>query len=98
MRTNSDNTVFLVLDGFGTLGRAYVETDERDANKETVVDNMISGQYTCPLRVVAFNVAEGWARDVSKDIAHAVMAKTQSEGRQPSESARDFIEMFEIAA
>jgi hypothetical protein len=98
MRTKSDNTVFLVLDGFGKLGRAYVETDERDANKETIVDNMITGQYTSPLRVVAFNVAEGWARDVSKEIALAVIEKAHSEGRHPSESAIDFLKMFEIAA
>jgi hypothetical protein len=57
MRTKSDDTVFLVLDGFGTLGRADVETD---ANKETVIDNMITGQYTSSLRVVAFNLADGW--------------------------------------
>ena len=32
----------------------------------------MGGQYSCPLRVVAFNAAEGWARDVTEDIAWAV--------------------------
>lgn len=98
MRSKSDNTVFLVLDGFGKLGRAYVETDEHDANKETVIDNMITGQYTAPLRVVAFNVAEGWARDASKEIALATIERAHREGREPSESAKSFVELFEAAA
>jgi hypothetical protein len=63
-----------------------------------VIDNMITGQYTSPLRVVAFNLADGWARDVSRDIARAVIEKAQSDGRQPSESARGFLELFEEAA
>ena len=39
------------------------------ADMKTVVADMLSGQYRHPLRVVAFNTAEGWARDVSADIA-----------------------------
>jgi hypothetical protein len=38
------------------------------------------------------------ARDVSKDIARAVIEKAHSEGRRPNESAREFLEMFDIAA
>ena len=30
----SSETVYLVLDGFGRLGRAYVETDERETKME----------------------------------------------------------------
>ena len=35
-----------------------------------------SGQeYSHPVRVVAFNTAEGWSRDVTEDIARAVLVK-----------------------
>ena len=34
---------------------------------------MLSGQYTKPVRVVAFNIAEGWSRDVSENIAWEVI-------------------------
>jgi hypothetical protein len=59
----TDNvTVHIVLNDFGKLGRAYVETDEAEADERTVVEDILSGQYSHPIRVVAFNTAEGWAR------------------------------------
>jgi hypothetical protein len=61
-----DGTVYLVLDDFGELGRAYRETDAAQADPKTVVADLLSGQYRHPLRVLAFNTAEGWARDVSQ--------------------------------
>ena len=32
-------TVHIVLDDFGSLGRAFVETDEADADEKTIVEN-----------------------------------------------------------
>jgi hypothetical protein len=55
---NSDVTVHIVLNDFGHLGRAYVETDEAEADEATIVENILSGQHSRPLRVVAFNTAE----------------------------------------
>jgi hypothetical protein len=63
----------LVLNDFGKLGRAYLETDEDQANLETVISNLLQGQYRLPKRVVAFNTSEGWARDVSEDVALEVV-------------------------
>ena len=65
--TNRD--VYLVLDDFGRLGRAWRETDEAGANRTTLVLNLLDGQYEDPVRIVAFNTAEGWSRDVTVDIA-----------------------------
>jgi len=60
-----DVTVYLVVNDFGEFGRAFVETDIAEADRETVIRNFVSGQYSNALRVVAFNTAEGWSRDVS---------------------------------
>ena len=46
-----DVTVYLVLNDFGSLGRAYVETDEAHANDATIVENILSSLYSQPLRV-----------------------------------------------
>lgn len=54
-----DVTVYLVLDDFGKIGRAYREADEEASDVETVIKGMLSGQYTKPMRVVAFNTAKG---------------------------------------
>jgi hypothetical protein len=56
-----------------TDGRAYVETDEAEADEWTVVSNIMDGQYSNPARVVAFNIAEGWSCDVTESIAHVCL-------------------------
>jgi hypothetical protein len=68
----NDVTAYIVVEDFGDLGRAFRETDLADANFDTMVRNIISGEYRNPLRVVAFNTVEGWSRDVSEDIANEV--------------------------
>ena len=60
---------YIVLDDFGSLGRAWRETDEAGANRAALIRNLLDGQYENPVRVVAFNTTEGWSRDVTVDIA-----------------------------
>ena len=86
-----DVTVYIVLNDFGPLGSAYVETDEAEADKATIVENILSGQYSHPVRVVALNTAEGWARDVTEDIARAVLSKANSEHRSIGIAAQEFL-------
>jgi hypothetical protein len=90
-RHANDVTVHIVLDDFSSLGRAY-ETDEADADEKTIIENFVAGQYSNPLRVVAFNIAEGWARDVSEDIAHTVLSRARSEQRPLGTAAQEFVE------
>jgi hypothetical protein len=61
----ADQTVYLVVDDFGRKGRAYREADVEAADLETVIVDLFGGQYNNPIRVVAFNTAEGWSQDVS---------------------------------
>ena len=85
-------TVYIVLNDFGPLGRAYVETDETEADEAAIVENILKGEYSRPLRVVAFNTAEGWARDVTEDIARAALSKAQSERLPIAKVAQEFLE------
>jgi hypothetical protein len=64
-----DVTVYLVVNDFGSLDHAFVETDIAEADREAVIRNFLSGQYSNAFRVVAFDTGEGWSRDVSEDIA-----------------------------
>jgi hypothetical protein len=83
--------VNIVLNDFGELGRAFVETDELEADEWTLVSKIISGEYSNPIRLVAFNIAEGWSRDVTEDIARALLEREAREG-DLSESAKKFVE------
>ena len=65
-----NQATYLVLDEFGgRIGRAWCETDEDTTDRETLIFNLLSGEYKNPVRIVAFNSAQGWCRDVTVDIA-----------------------------
>jgi hypothetical protein len=64
-----ERDVYLVLDDFGSLGRVWRETDEAGTNRTWMIRSLLEGQYANPVRIVAFNTAEGWSRDVTLDIA-----------------------------
>jgi hypothetical protein len=68
-RHDGHQDIYIVLDDFGSLGRAWRETDEAGANRAALIRNLLDGQYENPVRVVAFNTTEGWSRDVTVDIA-----------------------------
>jgi hypothetical protein len=57
----ADQTVYLVVDRFGALGTAYRETDVVRTDLETTITDLMSGRFSDPVRVVAFNTAERWA-------------------------------------
>lgn len=65
--------VYIVLDDFGKLGRVYRETDETAADAETVIRDLLRGEYHRPVRVIAFNTDEGWSIDASREVAAAVV-------------------------
>jgi hypothetical protein len=93
-----DLTVYLVVNDFGKFGKAYVETDIAEADREAIIRNFISGQYGNALRVVAFNTAEGWwSRDVSEDIANEVLECAFDADDNLSENTKRFIDRHVIA-
>ena len=67
--TASPDSVYLVADDFGQIGRAWREADYEATDLETVIQDLLSGQYNNPIRVVAFNTEERWSEDVSADVA-----------------------------
>jgi hypothetical protein len=86
-----DATIHLVLDDFAKLGRAYLETDESQADRETVVHNLLVGEYRSPIKVIAFNTSELWSRDVSEDIAREVVNRAIASGSRLPESTHQFV-------
>ena len=63
-----DQNVYLVIDDFGRNGRVYREADVETTDLETVILDMLEGQYKSPVRVVAFNTAEKWSQDVAREL------------------------------
>jgi hypothetical protein len=88
---NAD-VVYMVLDDLGgRLGRTWRETDEDDTDRETLIRDLLDGQYSSPAWIVAFNAAEGWSRDVTQDIANELWERCA--GEVPI-SLQDFLDRY----
>jgi hypothetical protein len=87
-----DVDVYLVLDDFGRIGRAYRETDEEEADKGSIIRGIIEGEYNSPVRIVAFNTSEGWSRDVTEDVAREIKDHADRTGEELSQGVKDFLE------
>jgi hypothetical protein len=88
-----DQEVYLVLDDFGSgLGRAWREADVEHTDLETVITDLLDRQYNNPVRIIAFNVPEGWARDVSEDVADGLRERCADHRRELPFSVQDFVE------
>jgi hypothetical protein len=93
--SDNDQTVYLVAEDFGKLGRAWREADYEATDLETVIEDLLSGQYNNPIRVVAFDTAERWSEDVSQDVAHELRRRCDLQLRDVPSSIQDFVERHE---
>jgi hypothetical protein len=90
-----DQTVYLVLEDFGHLGRAWRETDADTADLETTIMELLQGQYDAPIRVVAFNTAAQWSQDVSVGIAGELRRRCDLQMRELPTDIQEFVEDHE---
>src|SRR6476660_7837284 len=89
----SNQDVYLVLEDFGDwLGQAWRETDVEDTNLETLLRHLLEGQYSNPVRIVAFNTAEGWSCDVSEEVAQILSQRCAEQRRDLVFSMQEFVD------
>jgi hypothetical protein len=88
----ADQTVYLVIDDFNHHGRVFRETELERTDLETVIADLVSGQYNDPVRVIAFNTAERWAEDVSEDVAREIRCRADLANEDVSSAVEAFVE------
>jgi hypothetical protein len=59
---------FVMCDYGPKVGRAYVETDPDEADREHVIEAIAAGEYTKVAEVLAVDRASGTVRDVTAEI------------------------------
>jgi hypothetical protein len=93
-----DESVYLVVDDLGSYGEVWREIETVRTDLECVIADLLSGQYSCPLRVVGFNTAEGWSRDVSSDVADELRRRCDFQVRELPEGIQEFVLRHESSA
>lgn len=85
----ADQTVYLVVDRVGRHGFCEIEVERPDL--ETIVADLLTGQFNDPVRVTAFNTLEHWSRDISRDIAAEIQTRCDIEGTAVPGHVEDFV-------
>ena len=68
------------------IGKASRETDVQTTSLEAVIADLLDRQDrqdSSPVRVVAFNTAEGWPRNASEGIARELRQRCADQTREP---------------
>jgi hypothetical protein len=86
--------VYLVIDDFGSNGRVYREADVETNDLETVIIDLLEGQYKSPVRV-AFNTSEKWSLDVSAEVAHELRQRCDLQMRDVPFFLQDVVGQYE---
>jgi hypothetical protein len=60
------------MDDLGRLRRVWREADAEHTDLETIIQELLAGQYKRPIGVFGFNPFEGWLSDVSEDVAQEI--------------------------
>jgi hypothetical protein len=89
----ADETVYLIIDRFHT-GTVYRETEIERTDLETIISDLLTGQFNDPVRVVAFNTLEHWADDVSADVATGLQTRCDIQGAPVPEHLSDFVRIY----
>jgi len=92
---SNDQNIYLVLDDLGRIGRVWRETDAEATDLETVIHDLLEGQYANPVGVFGFNPMEGWSQDVSEDVAQEIRRRCDLQLTDVPSSIQDFVERHE---
>ena len=90
--SSDDQDIDLVVDDLSRLGLVWREADVEATDFETIVMDLLVGQYKNPIGIFCFNPAEGWSRDVSEDVARELRRRCDLQLRDVPSSIQDFVE------
>jgi hypothetical protein len=89
----ADETVYLIIDRFST-GTVYRETEIERTDLETILSDLLTGQFNDPIRVVAFNTLEHWAADVSAAVALEIETRCDIQGERVPDHLSEFVQSY----
>ena len=87
----ADQTLYLVVDRQGRKGSVYCEVEIERTDIETIVADLLAGQFHDPVRVTAYNTLEHWSRDISREIAAEIQTRCDIEGTAVPGHVDDFV-------
>jgi hypothetical protein len=84
--------VYLVVENVAERhGRVCRKTEVEPSDLETVISNLIAGQFNDPVRIVAFDALGRWSKDVSRELAKEIQTRCDIDAMPVPEHIQDFV-------
>ena len=87
----ADQTLYLVVDSLPEQGGRYREIEIERADLQSIIADLLVGQFNHAVRVIAFNTLEHWVEDVSGKVAEEIQCNCDIESVPVPEHVRDFV-------
>ena len=93
----ADQTVYRVVDRLHA-GGVDREAEFERTDLATIIGDLMAGQFNDPVRVIAFNTLEHWAKDVSAEVAAEIQTLCDIDGEPVPEHVGDFVSRHAASA
>jgi hypothetical protein len=80
------------MDDLGRLGRIWPEANALHTDLETVIQDLLEGQYHNPIGIFCFNTAERWSREVSAEVAAELRRRCDVLAQDVPSNIQDFVD------
>ena len=90
--SHTDQHFYLVMDRLDADTTIFHERVVEATDLETVICDMLTGQYNDPLRVLSFNPSEKWSEDVSEDVAREIQRRCDLQLHDVPSSLQSFVD------
>ena len=87
----ADQTLYLVFDSSGASCSDCPEKGIERDELETIISDLLTGQFNGPVRVMAFNTLEHWIEDVTNQVAKEIQTRCDIDGVPVPEHVREFV-------
>jgi hypothetical protein len=87
----ADQTVYLVIDRLDARGSADREIEVERSSVETIIGELMCGQFHDPVRIMAFNTLEHWSDDVTAEVAVEIQTRCDIDGEPVPEHLKEFM-------
>lgn len=88
----ADQTIYLVVDSFGSRDKVYREAEFERADLESAIVDLLAARFNNPIRLIAYNTMEHWTEDISSQVATEIQSRCDIDGEAVPEHLKDFVD------
>jgi hypothetical protein len=87
----ADQTIYVVVEAPRQHAPDHIAGKAERTDVETVISDLLAGQFCDPIEVLAFNTIEHWSDNLSKFVAQEIRCRCDIEGHDVPAYLQEFV-------